>query len=155
MFKEMRNNKRQVSESESLAILETGEYGVFSTVGDNGYPYGVPVSYVLIDRSIYFHCATEGAKLNNIRNNNKVSFSVVGNTEVIPHKFTTKYESVIVFGTAEEVSDKDEKEKVLMAIAEKYSKDFLKEGRSYIERAVDQTSIVKINIEHISGKANR
>jgi uncharacterized protein len=155
MFKDMRNSKRQISEGESLAILEAGEYGVLSTIGEDGYPYGVPVSYVLIDRSIYFHCATEGAKLSNIRNNNKVSFSVVGNTEVIPDKFTTKYESAIVFGKAEEINDKEEKEKVLMNIAEKYSKSFLEEGKAYISRAVDKTSIVKINIEHISGKVNR
>lgn len=155
MFKEMRNSKRQISEVESLAILEAGEYGVLSTIGENGYPYGVPVSFVLIDRNIYFHCATEGVKLSNIRNNNKASFCVVGDTEVIPEKFTTKYESVIVFGSAEEVIDKEEKEKVLMAIAEKYSKNFLKEGKAYVGRAVNQTCIVRINIEHISGKANR
>jgi nitroimidazol reductase NimA-like FMN-containing flavoprotein (pyridoxamine 5'-phosphate oxidase superfamily) len=155
MFKDMRNSKRQVTREESLEILKAGEYGVFSTLGSDGYPYGVPVSYVLLNDSIYFHCAMEGNKLDNIRHEAKVSFNVVGSTELVPERFTTKYESVIVYGRAEEISSKEEKIKVLLAIIEKYSQDFLEEGKAYIDRAVDKTHIVKINIEHISGKANR
>lgn len=155
MFKDMRNAKRQVTKEESMEILKAGEYGVFSTIGSDGYPYGVPVSYVLLNDNIYFHCAVEGNKLENIRYEAKVSFNVVGRTELVPERFTTKYESVVIFGKAEEISSVKEKEEVLLAIIEKYSSNFLEEGKAYIGRAIDKTHIVKINIEHISGKVSR
>jgi len=155
MFKDMRNANRQISKEESMQILKDAEFGVFSTVGINGYPYGVPVSYILMDNAIYIHCAMEGNKLENIRYEPKVSFSVVGNTELIPEKFTTKYESVIVYGRAEEITALDEKESALLSIIDKYSKDFLAQGKAYITRAIDKTHIIKINIDHLTGKSLR
>ena len=155
MFKVMRNAKRQISIEESMEILKAGEYGVFSTVGSDGYPYGVPVSYVVMDNAIYIHCAMEGNKLDNIRHEAKVSFSVVGDNDLAPEKFTTRYESVIVYGHAEEIKALDEKERALLAIIYKYSKDFLTEGKAYIATAISVTHIIKINIDHLTGKSNR
>ncbi len=66
MFKEMRKKDREVLGEDIEKILTNGEYGVLATVGENGYPYTVPLSYVYQDNSIYFHCAKEGHKLDNI-----------------------------------------------------------------------------------------
>ncbi|CEO28886.1 pyridoxamine 5'-phosphate oxidase family protein [Paraclostridium sordellii] len=154
MFKEMRRKKRELELNDIEKILENGEYGNLATVSENGYPYSLPISYVYYDDSIYFHCAKKGHKLDNIVYNKKVSFSVVGDTEVLPDKFSTKYESVIIFGEAVEVY-KEEKEIVLLKLIEKYSKDFLEEGKKYISKAKDATNIVKIKIIHITGKGIR
>jgi nitroimidazol reductase NimA-like FMN-containing flavoprotein (pyridoxamine 5'-phosphate oxidase superfamily) len=154
MFRGMRRQDRQLENSEVIELFEKGEYGVLSSVGEDGYAYGVPLSYAYSDGSIYFHSATEGQKLDNIRNNSKVSFCVIGGTEVLAAKFSTKYESVIAFGIAE-VIEGEEKMKGLMALVEKYSPEFMEAGRKYAMNDEGKTKVVKIKIEHMTGKARR
>lgn len=154
MFKQMRRNDRNIDNEHAIKLLEQGQYGVLSTVGENGYAYGVPLNYVYYEGNIYFHCAVEGSKIDNIMFNNKVSFCVVGNTELIPDKFSCRYESAIVFGLSIEVYDK-EKEAALLALIQKYSSGFVEKGMEYIKKGSAQTKVFKINIEHISGKASK
>lgn len=154
MFREMRKKQREITEEESIEILNNGEYGILATIGENGYAYATPLSYVYYNNAIYFHCAVEGSKLDNIRYNEKVSFCVVGKTKVLADKFSTEYESAIVFGRAS-IVEKEAKIGILTAIIEKYSPDFKKEGLEYIERASGATSVVKIEIDRITGKARR
>ncbi|MBS5883884.1 pyridoxamine 5'-phosphate oxidase family protein [Clostridium sp.] len=154
MFKEIRRKDRKIEISEAIDILEICEYGVLSTVNENGYPYGVPLSYVYANDSIYFHSAVEGHKLENIKDNDKVSFCVVGKTDVLSDKFSTKYESVIIFGRAKEVFE-DEKKEALLELIKKYSVDYMEKGKAYIENASLRTKVIKVSIDHISGKARR
>ncbi len=155
MFYEMRRKDRLLSEEAAKEILAKGEYGVLSTIGENGYPYGVPVSFVYTDGCVYFHCAAgKGHKLENISYNNHVSFTVVVDTDVVPDKLTTKYGSTIVFGTAHRV-DGEEKKTALMALVEKYSSQFMDVGRKAMAASIDKTDIYKITVDHISGKANK
>ncbi|HCF51537.1 MAG TPA: MFS transporter [Syntrophomonas sp.] len=152
MFKEMRRKDREIIDAKIMEeILINGQYGVLSTMGDGEYPYGVPVNYVYFDKSIYFHCAEDGYKLENIQRNPRVSFCVVSESEVLPHKFSTKYKSVIAFGIASEITD-DAKASILFALVEKYSPDFTDEGQKYIESSQATTRIVKIDIQHMTGK---
>lgn len=154
MFKEMRRKDRELKNDEIIEILKNNTYGILSTISENGYPYGVPISYIFFNNSIYFHSATKGHKIDNILNNSKVSFCIVGETCTLPDKFTTNYESVIVFGKAIEVLD-DEKNSALLEIVKKYSPDYIEEGKEYIEKAGKATKVLKISIEHISGKARK
>lgn len=154
MFQEMRRKDRKSDLSEAKELLKNGEYGVLSTAGENGYAYGVPLNYVYLNDSLYFHCATEGEKLKNILYNNKVSFCVVGKACILPEKFSTKYESVIVFGRANEVSD-EEKKAALLELIHKYSSEYMEKGRDYMEKAFKVIKVIKIDVEHISGKATR
>lgn len=154
MFKEMRRKDRELKNDENIGILKNNSYGILSTISENGYPYGVPISYVFVNDAIYFHCAVKGQKLDNISKNDKVSFCVVGETCVLPADFSTKYESVVVFGKTIEVFE-DEKNMALLEIINKYSPDFIEEGKEYISRAGNATKVIKISIEHISGKARR
>lgn len=154
MFKEMRRKDRELKNDEAIEILKNNSYGILSTVSKNSYPYGVPVSYVFLNNSIYFHCAVKGHKLDNILNNSKVSFCVVGQTCILPDKFSTKYESVVVFGRAVEIFD-DEKNTALLEILNKYSPDYIEKGKGYIKNSSKATKVIKISIEHISGKARK
>ncbi len=151
MFTTMRRIDRQVSTEESIRILEKCEYGVLSTVNQEGYSYGVPLSYVYKEGSIYFHCAKEGYKLSNIATNNKVSFCVVGNKKSLPEKFTTSYESVIVFGQAVVVQGQ-EKQDALLALISKYGPEHMEKGREYIQKSHEKTTVIKIVVEHMTGK---
>ncbi len=154
MFKEMRRQDRLIDNSEAIRVLEAGQYGILSTTGSNGYAYGVPISYTYSNGSIYFHCAVDGQKLENIEHNNKVSFCVVGEITPLPQDFAVNYESTIVFGKAVEVFE-SEKQTALEAIVAKYSAAFTKEGLEYIRKSAAATRIFKIEIEHLTGKARR
>ena len=76
MFKEIRLKDRATKNEKTIEIIEKGSFCVLSTIGDDGYPYGVPLNYTYFDNCICFHCAQEGHKIENINFNNKVSFRV-------------------------------------------------------------------------------
>ena len=64
-MKNMRRKDGEITLQKAIEILEAAEYGVLSTVGEDGQPYGVPLSYVYKEDAIYFHCVVAGQKLNN------------------------------------------------------------------------------------------
>jgi uncharacterized protein len=150
----IRRSDREITIHEARVILACAKYGVLSTVGKDGQPYGVPLSYVYKNDGIYFHCALTGHKLDNIEYNAKVSFCVVGNTKVLPDKFATEYESAVAFGVASEVNG-TERYNALLWLLEKYCPDFIEEGKLYIEQKDKTTKVFKIEINHVSGKARR
>ena len=153
-MKELRRKDRAITEEEAIALLNKAEYGVLSTVTENGEPYGVPLNFCFIDHCIYFHCAVEGQKIDNIKQNKSVSFCAVGNTEILPDKFGTKYESVVVSGEVEEVFDMN-KQLALEGLLHKYSSEFFDKGIKYIEDLKEKTRVFKINIKKLTGKARK
>lgn len=154
MFREMQRKDKSLKYDEIIEILQNNTYGILSTISQNGYPYGVPINYAFVNDSIYIHSAIKGHKLDNILVNNKVSFCVVGKTCILPDKFDTKYESVIIFGRAVEVFD-DEKNMALLEILNKYSSDYIEQGKEYIKKASNATRLIKVSIDHITGKAQK
>jgi len=150
----MRRTDRKINESEAFAILEKGEYGTLSGVTETGAPYGIPLSYCVVDGNVYIHSALEGKKVDMLGVSPRVSFCVVVNTEVLPDKFGSKYESCIVQGSAAEVSG-EEKQSALEGLLLKYSRNFFSEGKQYIENLRYETLVFRISIDSISGKARR
>lgn len=100
MYREIRKQNSKLNDEDAVEIIKNGLYGILSTTDDKKCPYGVPLSYVYLDNYLYFHCDTEGHKLDNIRSNDNVSFCVIGEATVVPEKFTVSYESVIVLKPA-------------------------------------------------------
>lgn len=152
MDKEMRRKDRILKHASALSLLDTGEYGVLSTVGENDQPYGIPVNYTVIGHTIFIHSAPEGHKLDNVKTNNKVSFCVVGKTELLPEKFAIKYKSVVVFGRASIVDDKNKKNALISLVA-KYSPEHMDAGGRYIDNLIDKTVVVQVSIDQITGKS--
>jgi nitroimidazol reductase NimA-like FMN-containing flavoprotein (pyridoxamine 5'-phosphate oxidase superfamily) len=150
----MRRKDKAVDRDAAIRLLQTGEYGVLSTVDAQGQPYGVPLNYVFHDGGLYFHCALQGRKLDNLLANRRASFCVVGRTRVLPAEFNTEYESVIVFGEASVVQG-EERHRALMCLVEKYSPDFVDEGREYIKLHDSRTMVVKLHIRSMTGKAKQ
>jgi len=153
-MKEMRRKDRAIPQEEAIALLKKAEYGVLSTTSENGKPYGVPLNFCVIDHCIFFHCAVEGQKIDNIKQNKSVSFCAVGNTEILPDKFGTKYESVIVSGEVEEVFDVN-KQIALEKLLHKYSPEHIDKGIKYIESLREKTIVFKITINKLTGKARK
>ncbi len=149
-----RREDRTINKEEARELLERAEYGILSTVGADGLPYGIPVSYCVIGDDIYFHCAVEGRKLDNIAHNPQVSFCVVGATDVLQDKFSTKYESTVVSGIASEVFA-EEKQQGLEGLLHKYSVGYYEKGLKYIEALDHKTKVYRVHIESMSGKARR
>lgn len=147
----MRRKEKAMKPEEAVAILAKGEYGVLSTCGHDGKPYGVPLNYVYRDHCIYFHCAPSGYKIQRITENPKVSFCVVGETRLLPSDFSTEYQSVIASGTASAVEGQEQRN-ALQWLVEKYSPRYMDEGMQYIERHGPATRVIRIRIEKISGK---
>ncbi len=154
MEHKIRRADRAISENEAKAILQKGEYGILSTASADGQPYGLPLNYCYVNDAIYFHCAAEGHKIENIKANKKVSFTVVGKTQVLPDKFTSKYDSAIVFGKATEMLGA-EKQKALIEVLKKYSPGHMESGMKMIESYENKVSVYKISIDALTGKASR
>jgi uncharacterized protein len=153
-MKEMRRKDRGIDQAETKNLLTTCEYGIFSTADGNNQPYGVPVNYVYQNDAIYFHCAKSGHKLDNIKDNPSVSFCVVGKTKVLSSEFAAEYESAVAFGIASVIQG-TERNDALVAILEKYSPEFITQGMRYIEKNDKATTVIKIDIHHMTGKARR
>jgi nitroimidazol reductase NimA-like FMN-containing flavoprotein (pyridoxamine 5'-phosphate oxidase superfamily) len=148
----IRRKDRVMADDNAMRLLETGQYGVMSTVGADGMPYGVPLSYVVDGGHIFFHCARTGRKLDGIASKAHVAFTVVGEAHPYYSKnFTTSYQSVMVFGTAKEASD-DEKRKALIMLCQKYLPSYTEFADENIKRSWDVTAVYKISIDELTAK---
>ena len=156
MAYEIRRKDRKMNEIAALELLKKGEYGIIASVAKDNQPYGVPVSYVVVANSIYFHCALVGHKLDNIMVNDKVSFTVVGQTKPYAKEddYSTFYESVIVFGKAKVVEETNEIVEALKKLCEKYFPDDMDNFQAIYNHGKAATKVVKISIDYLSGKAN-
>lgn len=150
----MRRNDRALSQEEAMDVLQKAEYGVLSIASPEGEPYGVPLNYCVISGAVYFHCASEGRKLDMLSRNNSVSFCAVGRTNVLPEEFAMKFESAIVSGKAEEVTG-DEKQGALEGMIRKYSSPFFNKGLEYIRTNIERTRVYKIVIHSVTGKSRK
>lgn len=153
MFREMRRKKQQLTQEETMVILREGTSGVLSLTGDEGYPYGVPLSYVFDGDKLYFHCAKEGHKIDAIRKNPKASFCVIAQDEIVPEKYTTCYRSVIAFGSVRILENEGEKRRAIEELALKYAPEDSEENRqNYIEKDWEPLCMLEMTVEHLSGK---
>lgn len=154
MKKEMRRKDRLVSEEKAREIIENSEYGMLVTASLDGDPYAIAVSHVLHENNIYFHCALEGRKLDNIRENPKVCMSFVSKADVEQEAYTVRYESAVVEGIAKIIEEEEEKLLALQLICKRYSPDLIDQHLSYIQPRLKYTGVCRLEIQEISGKAN-
>jgi nitroimidazol reductase NimA-like FMN-containing flavoprotein (pyridoxamine 5'-phosphate oxidase superfamily) len=153
MFREMRRKKQLLSKEETIEILSSCTAGVLGVIGDDNYPYTVPVSYAYKDGKLYIHSAKEGHKIDSIERNDKVTFCVIEKDEIIQKTFTTHFRSVSIFGSARILTDDADKRFALECLVEKYSPDYIKEGQQEIEKGWDRVCLIEVEIEYITGKA--
>lgn len=152
---QVRSQDRLLDEARARELLATAEYGVLSMVDCDGKPYGVPVNFVFDMDCIYIHCATEGRKLDILEINEDVSFCIVGRVNLLPSKFTTEYESVILTGEATIITNDEERMQALELLLEKYSPNDIKVGMKYAKSSFARTDIIRIDIDTFSGKCKR
>lgn len=153
MIREMRRKKQLLSKEETIKVLEKGTSGVLAVLGDDDYPYAVPMSYVYHNRKIYFHCAKVGHKIDAIQKYEKVSFCVIDQDQVIPEEYTTYFRSVIVFGKARILADSHEIKEAIDILAKKYHPSDTKDHREMmIEKEIKAMCMFVIDIDVMTGK---
>lgn len=151
MFREMRSKANILTNEEVENILKTSPNGTLALYGENGYPYSVPVNFVYSDGKIYFHGAAEGYKLDCMKKDPHVSFSVIGKDDIAKENFTTLFSSVIAFGTIRVIDTMEEKIPVLEAMVGKYSAEFMESGKELIRKGCGSVAY-ELTIDHMTGK---
>ena len=153
LFRPMRRNKRQLSNEVCINILKNAKRGVLAVSGDNDYPYALFVNYVYDekDNAIYIHGAKEGHKIDSIKRCNKVSFTVHDEGYKKEGDWAYTLTSVVIFGKAELINDINITTEKTRNLANRYypSKD---EVEKEIKSGITHVQLIKINIEHMSGK---
>jgi len=152
MFRPMRRFKQQLTTERCEEILQKGRYGVLAVLGDEGYPYTVPLNYHYHNGKIFFHSAASGHKLDALRNCDKVSFCVVEKDELVAEKLTTYFRSVIAFGRIRIIEDTEEKRAAVMALSRRYFPEMEEKARKEASGALKNLSMLELSIEHMSGK---
>jgi len=148
----MRRKERLIQDQEIIDQIIAKSVICRVALHDEKYPYMVPMNYGYRNNSLYFHCALEGKKLNLIRKNNKVCFEIELDHEIVKYaescKWTTKYRSVVGYGTMEIIEDHDEKQKGLDIIMQHHGKM----ENEYVDKIVKRIHILKLNIDRSTGK---
>ena len=154
VFREMRRKRQELPQQEVLDILRRGTSGVLALLGDNDYPYAVPISYVYDEGKIYFHSAKSGHKLDGLRKSAKVSFCVIDKDVVVPEKYTTYFRSVIAFGEIRVIEDEREKRAAIEKLSLKYApEDTAANREDAINREWEALCMLELKIDHVTGKA--
>lgn len=153
MFREMTRKKQQLTQEECIAILKNELRGVLSVLGDDDYPYGMPLNhfYSEADGKIYFHSGKQGHKIEAMMRHNKVSFCVYDQGFRKDGEWALNIKSVIVFGHIELIEEQDKLYEIARLLSYKFTDD-----AKYIEREIQtagpRTLMFALVPEHMTGK---
>ena len=153
MFRELIRKNKKLTMEECIYLLKTVNRGVLSVIGDNDYPYGMPMNhwYNEEDGKIYFHCGDGGHRLDALKKDNKVSFCLYDEGYRNPNEWALNIKSVIVFGRIKIVRDLDK----IVDITTKLSYKFIQDD-AYIQAEIAQhahrTLLLELTPEHVCGK---
>ena len=153
MFRELVRKNKQLSNESCIELLKTETRGVLSVLGDDDYPYGMPMNfwYNEEDGNIYFHCGNIGHRLEALRKHNKVSFCVFDQGYKEENEWAYKVKSVIIFGKIEIIDDMEQITDIVTKLSYRFVQDdeYIKEE---IRLHGHRTLLMKLTPEHMCGK---
>ena len=153
MFRPLRRTKNAISEEAARKLLKTEKRGIFAVNGDDGYPFAIPVDYYYDELAgkIYFHGAKTGHKVDALKKNDKVCFTVYGNEHYVEGDWAPYLQSVVVFGRCRLIMDGQTTEEELRRLALRYypSAEAVEEE---IAKDIQAAQLYEITIEHMCGK---
>ena len=153
MFREIARAKQALSQEESIEILKTAKRGVLSVLGDDGYPYGMPLNhwYCEEDGKLYFHSGKTGHRTDAMRRCDKASFCVMDEGTPVEGEWWLKFRSVIVFGKIEIIEDHARALDISRRLSYKFTQD-----EDYIRYELEHSGagvlVFALTPEHITGK---
>ena len=151
-FREMLRKRQQLAESESISILEKATSGTLALLGDGGYPYAVPISFVYHDGKLFFHSALSGHKVDAISHCDKASFCVIDQDEVHGEQYTTYFRSVIAFGHIHIIEDEKERLEAARLLGNRYNPIQDEALQKEIDKGLHRMLVLCMEIEHLTGK---
>lgn len=153
----IRRQDRLLPEQRAREVLKQTSYATLAMTDIDNRPYCIPISPIFAPekKAIYIHCAQTGKKVSCLKKNNEVCLSFVGKTRTIAQKFTTEYESVVLRGKAFVVEKDEEKLYALNLLVSKYCPDYSDKSKTYIERSLHRTLVIRIDIDEFSGKCKQ
>lgn len=153
MFRKMRRFKQQISEEECIRILKEQPRGVLSMIGDDGYPYGIPLDHWYSGNKLYFHGAKVGHKMDAITAFDKVSYCVMDESFRRDGEWALNIKSVVIFGRMRIVDDAEDdlKVKIATGLCRKFTDDeaFLQKELTH---AMPRAAFLELTPEHMTGK---
>lgn len=154
-FRDMRRAKQQMTDEQCRELLKSEVHGTLAVVGDNGYPYAVPLhfAYDAQHNVVLLHGAREGHKIDAIKNNDKACFTVYNDSAPEEHDKRRYYYSVVIFGRVRLVEDEDEKMKTAYDLCAKFETP--QEVDEHLAREAATVQMVVLDIEHMAGKRIR
>lgn len=153
MFRNMRRFKQQIATEECVNVLKTETRGVLSLIGDEGYPYGIPMNHFFCERDgkLYFHGAKEGHKIDSIKSCNKACYTVYDKGYRNEGEWAFNVKSVIVFGKIAFVTDKEKTKEICTALCRRFTDDeaYLKQE---LDHALPRVMCLELTPENMAGK---
>lgn len=153
MFRPMVRFKQQISEEECIRVLKEQKRGVLSMIGDDGYPYGVPINhwYCEEDGKLYFHGNLKGHRVDAVERCDKVSFCVYDEGYRKEGEWALNINSVIVFGRIAKVTDEEKRIRIISDLTRKFTDDEAYLARE-LKGSLQRTLLLELTIEHMTGK---
>ena len=148
----MRRFKQQLTDTETLEILRHSTSGVLSLCGDDGMPYGVPLSHVYDAGKLYFHSALTGHKVDLIKQNQNASFTVIAKDEIHPERYTTYFQSAIAFGKVRIIEDEQRKREILEILGRRCNTTDPEGLSKEIQTGINRCLALEMKIEKLTGK---
>ncbi len=151
MFRDLTRKKQKLSIVECKEILKQEVRGVLAVIGDDGYPYALPINYYFEEESnrIYFHSGKVGHKLDAIAKSDKVSFCVYDKGYHKDGHWSLNIRSVIIFGRMQIVDDWSDE--LMVNFCKRFTGD-MEYIYSEIEKFKSNTAVLCLEIEHLTGK---
>ena len=153
MFRELARKNKKIPMEECIEVLKSETRGVVSVLGDDDYPYGMPMNhfYNEEDGKIYFHCGKYGHRLDALKKHDKVSFCVFDQGYRNEGEWALNVKSIIVFGRMEIIDDPEAIADISRKLSYKFTQD-----EAYIEKEIKEnlraTLLLALTPEHICGK---
>ena len=154
MFRELARKQKQLPHEECIRILKEETRGILSVLGDDDYPYGMPMNhwYNEDDGKIYFHCGKKGHRLDALKKHDKVSFCTYDKGYRNEGEWAWNVKSVVVFGRMAIIDDLEQIADITRKLSYKFTQD-----ESYIEKEIREsgpaTLLLQLDPEHICGKS--
>mgnify|MGYP000852411014 CR=1 FL=1 len=150
----MRRKDREQSREFALSVIDSCEFASLACLNADGTPYCVPLSIAREGDALYFHCAAEGQKLDNIGKNPQVCISFVSESTPNEQTYSVKYASAIVTGSAHVITDDAQRRDALRLICARFAPSNPGPVEAYIDKYFARTCVVRVDIESITGKSN-
>ena len=150
MFRTMRRFRQQLTKEQCESLLTTVKRGVLSVHGEDGYPYGIPIDFVYDNGKIYFHGARQGHKIDALKKDSRVCFTLYDEGVLEKGKLGLNVNSVVIFGRIRIIEDREENIRIARLIGYRYDpKDFVDED---LKRTGSVVQCLELTIDHMTGK---